>query len=299
MSVQHLAFLPTGEVFFLVQAGSTGTERGLHLAYRVRVGAGKPELVYRVDGARLLARRRELAVYVLPERADQDCNVFGCSPVGAIEAYRVGADRLERTVLLQGEQVHEVRMIWGNSDDRLYMGIESPRRERRLLRWQPGDATPQLRPFPKREDGEKLFALDSGDILRLIHTRDEALTLHRHTADGGLQTTRLLSPNDAETVDTDLYDLGVRENGALWLHWGDFILLFERDLSKLPRAYPIAHLLGRRDEWGGVAVYAKQPEALWISVDLSSGRDFARLSFADLERGAKPWNPPRMAEDSD
>jgi len=31
------------------------------------------------------------------------------------------------------------------------------------------------------------------------------------------------------------------------------------------------------------------PEALWIGIEVGDGRDFVYLTFADIEKGAKPW----------
>jgi hypothetical protein len=46
-------------------------------------------------------------------------------------------------------------------------------------------------------------------------------------------------------------------------------------------------------EWAWADIYSPEPEALWLGVEVGSGRAFYRLPFAEIERGAKPWPTDR------
>ncbi|HEY0781173.1 MAG TPA: hypothetical protein VGE98_01860, partial [Thermoanaerobaculia bacterium] len=57
-----------------------------------------------------------------------------------------------------------------------------------------------------------------------------------------------------------------------------------------PRSYSLKHLLTRRTEWAGADVYVPALDELWVGID-GTGRDYERVRFADVEKGAKPWAP--------
>ncbi|MBZ4415350.1 hypothetical protein [Myxococcus sp. RHSTA-1-4] len=297
--VEYLAFLPNGRDALVHMEGRKAPRGEVSIVYRVPLDGGAPELLYRVDDARQLHMARDVAVYVIPERPGQMCEHLRCDPVRQVVAYELNGRGVKQTVLVHGPdmKLENARMIWGNRDGRIFLELSLPRNERAVLRWKPGQPKADVRPFARSlSSSERLFATNDGDVLRLLNDEEEALTLHRHMPDGRQQSIRLLASHDPDIIDYSVHALGMRNSGALWLHWGDFIFLFDRDLARPPRAYNIEPLLTRHTEWADVAVYVKEPEALWMGIEVRRSRDFVRVSFSELEKGAKAWNPVRAAD---
>jgi hypothetical protein len=296
--VQFLAFLENGRDVLVHMEGHKKPRGEVSVAYRIPLDGGAPELLYRVDEGRRRYMSRDVAVYVMPEKPDQRCELLTCYPVRAVVAYELTESGVKHTVLLHGADtpVGNARMIWGNTDDQVFLELSLARNERAVLRWRPGQPKVDIRPFPKFASyNERLFSTNSGDVLQLLNQQEEALVIHRHTPDGKQDTIRLPASNNPDTIDSNLHALGLRKNGALWMHWGDFVLLFDRDLTRNPRAYSVEPLLTRRTEWADVAVYVQEPEVLWIGIEVGRGRDFARVTFGEMEKRAKPWRAVRTA----
>jgi hypothetical protein len=294
--VGSLAFLENGRDVLVHMEGHKKPRGEVSIAYRVPLDGGAPELLYRVEEGRQLDRSRDVALYLIPERPDQTCEHRTCNPVRAVVAYELTAHGVKHTVLLDGRAtpVSNARMIWGNTDEQVFLELSLERNERAVLRWRPGQPKADIRPFPKFASyDERLFSTNSGDVLQLLNHQEEALVIHRHTPDGKQDTLRLPASNDPDTIDSNLHALGLRKNGALWMHWGDFVLLFDVNLARNPRAYSVEPLLTRRTEWADVAVYVQEPEVLWIGIEVGRGRDFARVPFAEMEKRAKPWHAVR------
>jgi hypothetical protein len=297
--VDYLAFLPNGRDALVHMQGRKKMSGEVRVVYRVPLDGGAPELLYRLDDAREIHTARDVAVYVIPERPGQTCENRTCFPVRQVVAYELSDKGVKQTVLVNGPDMKlgNARMIWGNRDERIFLELDLPKNERAVLRWKPGQPKAEVQPFARYSSGnERLFATNDGDVLRLLNDEEESLTIERHMPDGKQQRTRLLASHDPDIIDYDVHALGVRSNGTLWLHWGDFVFLFDRDLAKPPRAYSIESLLTRRTEWANVAVYVKEPEALWVGIEVRRSRDFVRVSFAEIEKGAKTWNPVRAAD---
>lgn len=296
--VKSLAFLENGRDVLVHMAGRKKPRGEVSVTYRVALDGGAPELLYRVDEGRPLHMRRDVAVYVMPERPEQPCEHRTCAPVRAVVAYELTEYGVKHTVLLHGADtpVSNARMIWGNTDEQVFLELSLGRNERAVLRWRPGQPKADIRPFPKFASfNERLFSTNSGDVLQLLNQHEEALVIHRHTPDGKQETIRVPASNDPDTIDSNLHALGMRKNGALWMYWGNFVLLFDRELTRNPRAYSVEPLLTRRTEWADVAVYVQEPEVLWIGIEVGRGRDFVRVTFAEMEKRAKPWRAVRTA----
>jgi hypothetical protein len=299
--VDFLAFLPNGRDALVHMQGRKTPRGDVSVVYRVPLGGGAPELLYRLDDARKIHMTRDVAVYVIPEKPDQTCENRTCFPVRQVVAYELSDKGIKQTVLVHGPDMNlgNAQMIWGNRDERLFLELDLPKNERAVLRWKPGQPKADVQPFARFSFNERLFATSDGDVLRLLNDEEASLTIERHRPDGKQQRILLPASHDPDIIDYDVHALGIRNNGALWLHWGDFVFLFDRDMAKTPRAYSIESLLTRRTEWADVAVYVKEPEALWVGIEVRSSRDFVQLSFAEIEKGAKTWNPVRAAANPD
>lgn len=306
--VAYLAFLPGGRHALVhmegnrkVPDGRRTLELGVDVTYRVALdGTGAAEVLSLVEGARRLAMTRDAALYVMPrDPGRQRCTYDACSPVAEVFAVELIPRGVRRTVLVDGARtpLHNAKMVWGTGDDLFVMLLESGVRERQVLRWRPGAAGPDVRPFPSRASpDEKLRALKNGDVLQLQLVPMEQLSIRRHRPDGSEQAFTLLASQHPDEFEQSLFGMGERADGRVWMHWGDHLLLFSRDMSRTPSAFPLEPLLARRDDWAGVSIYQADPELLWVGVDLDRGRDFVRLTFDEVERRAKPWAPFRDEE---
>jgi hypothetical protein len=68
---------------------------------------------------------------------------------------------------------------------------------------------------------------------------------------------------------------------------GDHIALVNP--GKPPRRFSIERYIERFTEWAGQAVYLASPECLWVGLEVRRSRDFLRVNFADIEKGATVW----------
>lgn len=302
--VEFLAFRPGGRDA-LVHMGGWRTLTGIDLdaTYRVPLdGQGAPELLYSVDGAYLLTVTRDVALFQMPKNPGrQHCEVRTCDPVEEVFAVEFTPRGARKTVLLSSEQLHinnahmvwSSRLTWDPGTDSFALTISTGRNERRLLRWRRGQPQGELLPFPKSENTEELRLMRNGDVLLAVVARMDRLTLRRFRPDGTEQVLSVPASQHRGDWDQDLYGLGERADGRLWVHWGDYLLLFPREAGRTPRVQPLEPMRPRRTTWGGVGIYQPAPEGLWLALEVGGGRDFLRLNLDDVERRAKPWAPYR------
>jgi len=298
--LQYVAFAPNGRDALIRMEGSikhrTGPDRGerrVYMLYRVPLdGSGAPELLYTVDGAQLVQMGPRVAAYLIPTVFGRICNSHVVCEFSSIIAYELTDTGVTQKTLLTQQQVRMTgaRRVSGSDDDRLVLQVElqGTQQARGLLTWRRGDAKADYRPLPGKIDkANRLMIMKSGALVELVKLEEDALEIRHMLPDGRLTTTRLLAPEDPDIVDSDPHGIGERDDGTLWAHWGDYVLLFPPGTP--PRGYGIASLLGRRDEWAEVTLYVPDPESLWIGVEVGAGRDFVQVPFAQLEKGAKPW----------
>jgi hypothetical protein len=118
--------------------------------------------------------------------------------------------------------------------------------------------------------------------LTLRPGKPEYLEVHRYALGGAEETTslreqkRMSAPNG----------VGERQDGGLWLHWGDHLALLSP--GRPPRSLDLDPLRPRGFEWAGAARYVERPESLWLGLD-GRGRNHVRLDLAEAERRARAW----------
>ena len=159
-----------------------------------------------------------------------------------------------------------------------------PPKRLELVRWRYGDPSAQFRtlPFPARDDLTTLFITKTDELIEL-RRGDDRIELYRH---GAAALEPIATLGALQSTDLKLHGFGERPDGGLWLHWGDHLGLVSP--GKPPRSFALEASLPRRCEWASADIYVKAPEHLWVGID-GRGRDFTRVSFADVERRAQPW----------
>lgn len=294
--VSSLAFSPSGAEALVFMTGNvkvvtprfSGSRPSIS-AYRVAFdGKSQPVLLFRVDHGQLLHASRYGAVFATPRSLEQTCDARQC-PVAAVVAYEITGGAAEPHTLFDGQaaQIGRVRTARDARERGVTLLLEasSPRRLD-VLRWRYGDAAPTVTTLPAAPDLDRTsFLATRDDALVELTVRDGLMEIARHTATGKQPLANL---GELQDVDTKLHAVGERADGTLWLQWGDHVGLVAP--GRAPRSYDLKRLLTRRTEWAGVAIYVPSPEALWVGID-GAGRDFARVSFTDIEKGAKPWPP--------
>jgi len=297
--VQFVGFLPNGRDVFVFTRGAVARMNGPYrehhpvaAAYRVALDGTRPaELLYTVEGGRDLYVSERLAVFKMPKKPGQICEHRTCDPVDRLVAYEYSERGVtQRTLLTSAERaMRNVRLIWGSDDQHLMFEVTLGGQERGMFAWRPGEAKGAFRPFPKANySTEEFRLLKNGDLLEVVRAnRYKDLELRRHSWAGAVQVTLLKGSEKKGSWDHNVHALGERENGSLWLHWGDFLMLLPP--KGTPRAYDIEPLLTRRTEWADVGLYSAKPETLWVGIERGGSRDFVRLSFDEVEKKAKPW----------
>jgi hypothetical protein len=289
--VEFLGFLP-GEREIVVHLDGPqppNFKRGFDRVYKMALdGQTPPELLYEVDSGRELHRTLDYAIYVMPERPGQDCELRTCYPVASIDLYQ-GTSK--RTLLSgSGRQISNANIIWGADPSLVVLRVDYRDGGRDLLWWRSGEA-PVLHPLPGRFDySEEYYVTRSGEVLQLVMEYRKELRIRRLFPDGREKMTVIPAPSERHQWNQTVYDVGQRRDGRIYLHWGDRLLLFGDDLDQQPRAFEIETVLERKTEWSGATVYQPEPESLWVGLD-GRGRNFVRVSFQRADKGAKPWAP--------
>jgi len=293
-NVDRLAFLPNGREALVFMEGILKGLGNRHwtAAYRIALdGKSEPELLFRVDDGFPLDTTVNGAVFIMPKRIEQQCNNMTCWPVTAIVGYAITPDGVRQTTLLTEEQTEmsNARLVRGSNDERAVLMVDLRKNERALLRWRYGDAKADYRPLPRRrgwtnsDDFYDMALVTQTDELIEVQEEDGGLTIVRHLPEGGAQETRLPTFKDLDKF----YAFGQREKGGFWLHVGDHIALVNP--GKPPRRFSIERYIERFTEWAGQAVYLASPECLWVGLEVRRSRDFLRVNFADIEKGATVW----------
>jgi hypothetical protein len=296
--VDQLFFLPNGHDALVFMRGvtkwtETAGQRDSTAAYRFALdGKSKPELLFRRDSAFLVHASRHGAVFVVPQDPRRECNNRRCDPVASIVAYEFSQDGVRQKTLLTQEQaaMDNARLVSGSGAESPVLMLDLGRKDRALLRWRYGDEKADYRPLPPAQGntlpddfGRMHLVTQAGEFIELREQGAE-LQIVRHLPEGGERVTSLPPLKDPARK---VHAFGERSNGALWLHWGDFLVLITP--GKPPRSYSIEPFLGRFTEWASANVYVRTPETLWVGMEIRAGRDFIRVSFEELEKRAKPW----------
>jgi hypothetical protein len=293
-NLDALYFTPDGaSVVVYVNDFSSSSTRST-AAYRYRLdGKGAPVKLFHQAGIKLYSSSQAAIFAVLREGVH--FNNSDDWPIASIVAYEFSGSQAIPRTLMAGEpgQLTRVQMAGGKEEEGLTMVVSQGRSGRKLFRWRPGQergAYLTLSLDPARVE-EKIFLNKAGELVQIYkmgEEREESLQIKRHTLKGGVKITSLpplpLGDPDVEQ-DTHIYAVRERKNDSLFLHWGDFLVLLGE--GKPPRVLYIEPLLKRMDEWAGVAIYAADPESLWLGVEVGPGRDFVHLGFDEVEKNAK------------
>ena len=274
-----------------ITPGKLGNPSSSTSVYRIaldeRTGAASPaRLLFRLDhGYRLHASPRG-AVFAMNKTPGAGCDHRGCS-IAAIVAYEISGDRATPKTLFDGAgiELQRARLVPGSDDDRIAVMLDAgPPKRLELVRWRYGDPSAQFRtlPFPARDDLTTLFITKTDELVEL-RRGDDRIELFRH---GAAALEPIATLGALQSTDLKLHGFGERPDGGLWLHWGDHLGLVSP--GKPPRSFALEASLPRRCEWASADIYVKAPEHLWVGID-GRGRDFTRVSFADVERRAQPW----------
>jgi hypothetical protein len=294
--VDDLEFLPNGrEALVFMNGASTGQQRAT-AAYRIALdGKSAPEQLFYVDNALQVYTSRRGAVYVVPQNPGKECSQRTCMPVSAVVSYELTLDGVRQKTLITSAQV-TMDTAWpvrGSNDERLVLMLDLGRGARALLRWSYDDEKADYRPLPKSTDPIEMmirsWVTPKNEFIELRNPGFWTLEVVRHLPAGGEQVTTLKA---LQRYDHRPYDMGLRKDGSLWVHWGDHLALITP--GKPPRSYNLEPLLERRTEWAGHAVYLEKPEALWVGMEVGAGRTMLRVSFAEIDKRSKPWRekPP-------
>lgn len=273
--------------------GMTGSCTWTTVAYRYRLERGeKPSFLFEQLGHSLY-NSPGVAVFAYSKNLSRGCDYQGCPPLTGIVAYEIRGNRAIRREILHsdGNEYHRARLVWGSRDGGLGVVIDGDYGERFLLRWGEGRSKADWQPIGKGHawENDRTWMAPNGDMIDTWLNERHNLVVMWNQRKGGSKavTLRSVGLTDPDVgPDWNLYALKERKNGEMFLHWGDHIILLAK--GKAPRAVSIEPLLKRRNEWAGVAIYTKEPESLWVGIEVGAGRDYVHMDFAELERKAKP-----------
>jgi hypothetical protein len=295
--VDSLQFSKNGRDAIVFMEGLSPTGVSGHVAYRIALdGKSDPVLLFSERGYKLHESPRGAVLAIAKKDTRQGCSYHHCD-VAEIAAFEIIESGVIRKRLVSGDE-HAITsaqpVLRGGGDDRVAV-IVSIHPRRGLLRWRYGDAKADFRiqdPEKSLQDYKTLFtrANEIMEVANVFHDEGGSLKLIFQLPDGGRRVVELpqLPAGDIDIAyDSEVYGMGERKNGGIWLHWGDRVVLL--DPGKPPRAVSIEPLLKRRNEWASADIYVAEPESLWIGIEVGSGRDFVNVSLADIEKGAKPW----------
>lgn len=294
-SVEDLFFEAGGQTALVYLSGVKSGMQDMTWAYRLPLdGAAPPTLLFAQEGHALVRTRRG-AVFALPQRPGKRCAYRDCWPMAGIVAQElVGAGAELKTLLwASGQELSSARAVPGSDEQALALLVALRPNGDGVLRWRFGDAQASWGVLPAPLGIDPTLFLFRGEVAEVRVGQGRALELRRHGVDGSTEPLVLppLPAGDVDThADNTIHDVGVRQDGGLWVHWGDSLVLVEP--GKPPRRLDLEPLLSRRTEWAGVDVYQPSPEALWLGIEVGAGRDFALLPLADVEKKAKPWGAP-------
>jgi len=304
LDMDQLALAPNGRdalVFMLgsVRASSPGYSGPsfVSAAYRIALDGKSPaRQLLRADHGMRLAISPFGLVMVSNRYPGRKCDASDCL-VAAVVAYELTDTGASRRVLLDATPEHTIDRAElvrsGAGEDRVNLLVDRRKGkeyQRALVRWRFGDAKPEVRLVngARRSERSRLYVTREGELLELAPV-DNGLELWRHGDQAEkLSALALLTPDDP-----DVYGFGQRDDGRLWLHYGDHLALLA--LGQRARSYSVGKLLPRRSEWAGAALYVAKPtEQLWIGID-HTGRHYERVDLAKADQEAKAWPSPGPA----
>jgi len=291
--VDDILFSKNGADAILLMEGLTGNTAMTTVAYRIPLdGVSPPAILFQQTGYQLYATPR-MVVFAVPKNLQSGCNNGGCWPIAEIAAYELGETSATRKTLVSGagDRMDITRKVWGGDEDRMALLIFERPNVRHVLRWQVGEPTGTYTPLPKGPGlfTDQIWLTRSGDLVEAWLTDESKLEIRRHAPGGGFTST-VLPPmvNDDPDAEPDLtvHTLKERKNGDIVVHWGNHMILLHEGAP--PRVVSIEPILKRRNEWANADIYIPEPEAFWVGIEVGASRDFAYLTFADLEKNAKP-----------
>jgi hypothetical protein len=292
--IEGLYFLPNGRDA-LVHMEGRENHLGYEVTFRVPLDGKTPaEPVAQIVAARKVDMTAQRAIYVLPKKPGQMCEHLTCNPVAAVVADFFDADgNAQRKALLDGSEMEMINanVVWGEKSDTILLRVALPKNEDVFVRFRPGVEKPDIWPLKgfSPYDDRNLHALANGEVLQVLHERDEGLTIIRHLLDGTQQVTTVPEVRSRADWDRNVRGFGVRRDGRVWVHWGRHLLLLGKNPKDTPLDYDLEPLMARFTEWADVDVYHPARDALWVGLDRTRSRDFARVNLADAEKRAKPW----------
>jgi hypothetical protein len=313
--VDHLSFLPNGREALVIMSGQVKAppprtvpepvrfyySTWATAAYRVPLdGRSEPKLLFREEFAYRLYESKRGVVFAMPKYPGQECADSTCLPITAIVAYEITDSGIKKHTVLGGDgfgadvYLSQVSLVRGSNDERLALVVRLTRNEgkrwldgsRGLVRWRWGDAKADYRPLPGHSSlGPQWLLTRDNDFIELAEHWDEKpdrLEIRRYLASGGEQSNSIRALSKMSQV----YGLGERADGGLWLHWGSHLGLLSP--GRPPLSFDMDALLQRGTEWAGGHMYVTTPESLWVGLD-GRGRSYVRVDLAGAEKRAKPW----------
>lgn len=302
LQLDQLELAPNGRDALVFMLGSVKATSPGHsgpsfvsIVYRIPLGGNAPaQRVLRADHVMRLQSSPLGLVVITNKYPGRKCDASDCL-IGAVVAYEIGDTGANRRVLLEAtpestiDRASLVRS--GAGDDRVSLLVDrrvGARVLHGLLLWRFGDPGPEVRPLTRgrRGEGARLYVTRAGELLEIAPV-DTGLEIWRlgEKGDEKLAALALLTPEDPA-----IYGLGQREDGRLWVHYGDHLALFSP--GQPTRSFSVARLLPRQSEWAGAALYVAGPtEQLWLGID-GTGRHYERVELARADREAPVWPAP-------
>ncbi|WP_163988047.1 hypothetical protein [Pyxidicoccus caerfyrddinensis] len=301
LHVEELHFLPNGrDALVHLQGRETNLTIDYDVTFRVALDGRTPPMpVAQMIGARQIDMTVDRAIYVLPKKPGQMCEHLTCKPVEAVVADFFDADgNAQRKTLLDGKamEIGNANVVWGQKGPSILLRVDLPKNQDVFARFRPGAEKPDLWPLKgfSSYDDRLLYALATGEVLQ-VKTDEKGLTLTRHLLDGSQQVSTVPALIEREDWDREVHGFGVRRDGRLWVHWGRHLLLFGKEPAEAPRSHDLEPLLARFTAWADVDIYVPGQDALWVGLDRTRSRDYARVNLADIEKRARPWAPRTVA----
>lgn len=296
--LHSLAFTVDGKSALVFMNSFESPRVGTIVGWRLALdGSGKQEELFRTEGALLVGTGPYGAVVAYPMKGGH-CTPRYCRPGAAnVVAFELtGGGIVQRTLLTeQPHPVEELLPVRTEDPDVVAWELKHGRKARSLLIYTPSRGSVEHVALPVRNKhgetfGRSLLRREPRELL-FFESPGKDLELQHHPLDGKTApyVTRI-GPN--KTWDNGLYGFGVRRNGALWMHWGDYLV--QLDERGRVTGYPLEPLLSRRTEWAGAALYSQATDSVWIGIEAGPGRNQARVRFAHVDKRAKPWQQVRV-----